>query len=40
MNGLKLELSLIIDQIVKGNLEKGNSIGINGHIYKEAFELQ
>ena len=39
LSGLKLEISLIIDQIVKGNIEKGCSIGINGHVYKEAFEL-
>lgn len=39
LNGLKLELSLIIDQIVKCNIEKGSSLGVLGHVYKEAFEL-
>ena len=39
LNGLKLELSLIIDQIVKRNIKKGSSIGVLGQLYREAFEL-
>ena len=39
LNGLKLELSLIIDQIVKRSIKKGSSMGVLGHVYREAFEI-
>ena len=38
LNSLKLSLSLIIDQLVKENNKKGNSIGCQGRFYREVFE--
>ena len=40
LSGLKIALSLIIDQLVKENIEKGNSLGCQGRLYKKANELK
>jgi len=39
VNSLKLLLSLIIYKLVKENNKKGNSIGCQGRLYREAFQL-